>query len=75
MAIIVIGVSFNEYEYIRELINEHQQGVIGDESFKDGLMKIIGEAMPREATKDDEIRLVIEKTSKIGWTKGSNFAN
>lgn len=75
MAIIIIDIVPSEYEEIKELSKELEMGNLTEEEFKEGLMRILGDALPRGPERDDEIRLQMVKQARVGWTKGSKLVH
>jgi hypothetical protein len=72
MAIILIDIVYSEYEEIKELSTQLELGNITEDQFKDGLIKVLGEALPRGPERSDEIRLNVVKKVQRGYEGGKS---
>lgn len=71
MAIILIDIVHSEYEEIKELSSQLEMGNITEDQFRDGIIKVLGEALPRGPERNDEIRLNVVKKIQRGY-EGKN---
>lgn len=67
MAIILIDIVQSESEEIKELSQQLEMGEITEEKFRDELVRILGDALPRGPERDDEIRLRVVKKVQVGY--------
>lgn len=67
MARIFIDIVQSEFEEIHDLGIQLETGMISEDQYKDGLIRILGEALPRGPERDDEIHLRVVKRTSVGY--------